>query len=256
MSAGRSDIGGATASTAGVISRRIGRPRPRAMVGALLVTTAGVITFGAHLSAGDDPTTTVLIARGEIPAGTQITDTATAARFFDARAMHLDPILAERTAPGTSIDELVGRFLTTSLHDGDPLLRTAVSDVEPPGVTLAFSVPRVDALDGSVNVGDRIDVLVTRAGSEDARTSYLLTDVEVRAVRSGDGRLGSAGAVSVTVVVPTPSDALALTHAARTAELALAHSSATQPEDRVRADATYDAATHDAATDGAGTDGR
>lgn len=251
MSAGRRGTGGETASTAGVISRRVGRPRPRAMVGALLVTAAGVITFAAHLSAGEEPTTMVLIARGEIPAGTQITDTTAAARFFDARAMHLDPALADRTAPGTSMDELVGRFLTTSLRDGDPLLRTAVSDVEPPGVTLAFSVPRVDALDGSVNVGDRIDVLVTRSGSEHAETTYLLTDVEVRAVRSGDGKIGSAGAVSITVVVPTPADALALTHAARTADLALAHSSAIQPEDRVRADAS-----HDATTDGAGTDGR
>ena len=212
--------------------RRTGLPRPRAAFGALLITAAGVITFAAYMGAVDEPTRTVLVARDGVEAGTRID---VAERLFAARQVRLDASLSDAILPGEAMDDLAGRFLTAAVREGDPLLRTLLSDVVPTGVTVAFSVPRVDALDGSVVAGDRIDVLTTtRSGERRADTSYLLSDVEVRRARSSAEGIGSAGDVTITVVVPTRDDALALAHEARTGEITVVRAAGDLPAMAVR----------------------
>ena len=149
------------------------------------------------------PTTAVLVAAHDLPAGVVLADNDLTTRAF-----------APGTAPAGLVgaDAAAGRTLAAPLTAGEPV--TAVRLVAPgllegyPGlVALPLRIPDSDTV-ALLRVGDRIDVLATDPGG--AGTTAVAHDVPVLALPEpldGSSPLGPNSAVSGRlVVVGTTSD--------------------------------------------------
>jgi Flp pilus assembly protein CpaB len=212
------------AAGAGVVGRPRRGPGLRVAVGTVLVGAAGVLTFAVHAAADDGPSATVLVARDEVAVGTTIADAGDARERFVARTVEVAPEVAGWFVAADDLEALTGRRVVAGLAPGDPLPASALGERVPEGVAFSFGLDRTDALDGSVAAGDRVDVLATTGSGERAATAFVLRDVHVHDVRTAEDGFGSRGGVTLTVGLPDPDDARALSHAVRTAEVALARS--------------------------------
>jgi hypothetical protein len=213
--------------------RRIGRPRGlpggRAVVGALLVTIAAVLTFAAYLDATAAPTARYVVATAAVEPGTRLASLAEVGERFGTIALDLPPEVAGGVVPGTAVEHLVGQVVLVPLEPGDLLNRTQVADGG--GVAdaqmLSFALPRRSAVAGTLRAGERVDVLATYGSGEGAYTAYIVRGVPVLRVSAPDGGpLGDASEVLLTVAVGALEDVQALGHAVTTAELLVTRSTA------------------------------
>ncbi len=118
--------------------------------------------------------TAVLVADGPLPAGTALGDLPVTFRAVD----NTDGLII-----GSDIGELADWTLVTPLAEGEPLLASLIRP--PQQITaprqMALAVPATQAVLGSVQAGDSVDILVTRSegvGSK-AITEVLARDVYV-----------------------------------------------------------------------------
>jgi hypothetical protein len=118
--------------------------------------------------------TAVLIADGPLPAGTALGDLPVAFRDVE----NTDGLIV-----GSTVGELAEWTLITPLAEGEPLL---VSLIRPPQqVTapqqMALALPATQAVLGTIQAGDSVDILVTRSDSvgTPATTEVLARDVYV-----------------------------------------------------------------------------
>ncbi len=196
------------------IERRARLPGGRAVVGALLITTAALAVFAAYLDATGDPSTRFVVAREEIPAGTVVTDLDAAERLFGAAPLALVEAVAERAFAAEDLEALVGRTIVAPLAPGELLQRGAVHDGAnaPERYLLSFAVPAADAVAGNLAPGEPVDILTTSRDGPTATTSYVVRGVPVVAIDPGSGT-----SVTVTVALEHDLDAQALGHAVQTA---------------------------------------
>lgn len=119
---------------------------------------------------------------------------------------------------------LEGAVLSQTLAKGElvPTTWLAGSGGTSPGRSMTIPAAPEHALGGTLEAGDRIDVLATFDRDDvRARTTLLAADIEViQAVTTGGLVSGDEAVVGVTVAV-TPEQATDLTHAIRTAEIDL-----------------------------------
>lgn len=209
--------------------RRLRRlPAGRAVVGALLLMASTVGVYGAYLDARSDPDTRYLVASTEVLPGTRLADADAISARFEAVPLELAPELAERTFLLEDASSLIGRQVVAPLAPGELLTRSAVvaDGGVPDAETVSFPIASSAALDGTIRVGERIDVLATYRLGE-GYTAYVVRGVPVLAVGGevGAGVGGSGRAELVlTVAVADPRSVQALVHAVQTAEVVVARS--------------------------------
>jgi hypothetical protein len=224
-----------------------GLPGGRAVVGALLVIIAAVVTFAAYLDATAAPTARYVVATASVEPGTRLASLAEVGERFGTIALDLPPEVADGVVPGAAVEQLIGRVVLAPLQPGDLLNRTQIADGG--GVadahTLSFALPRRSAVAGTLRAGERVDVLATYGSGEGAYTAYIVRGVPVLRVSAPDGGpLGDASEVLLTVAVGALEDVQALGHAVTTAELLVTRSTA-RAGDSDRAPGAYRPASSD-----------
>lgn len=218
--------GSATMTSGGVdLSRRIEKrrrlPKARAVVGAAMITAAGLAVFVAYLDAVGEPSTRFVVAREEIVAGTVIADREVAEQLFGSAPLSLVEAVADRAYRVEELDTLVGQTIAWPLSPGELLQRGAVYAAEDGSdrFLLSFALPVADAVGGRLTPGGTVDVLATSRTGPVPRTSYIVQAVPVIDVTESGG-----ASVTVTVAVAEQRDALRLGHAVQTSGVFLVRS--------------------------------
>jgi Flp pilus assembly protein CpaB len=204
------------------------RPLPsgRAVVGALLMAVAAVGVFAALRTAGEGPSQTIVVAAADLPVG----HTITAADLRVERGSLPGP---ETAAGFDATAAAVGSVTVAPLRAGDVVQRSAVllpdqAASAGPDREVSFSVDRERALDGSLQRGERVDVLATYGSGDAAFTIVVARDVTLIDVDSGSARSGAIGAgtkLTFTVALAGSDDVLRVAHATQVAAVTLVRTS-------------------------------
>ncbi|MGI8574501.1 MAG: SAF domain-containing protein [Egibacteraceae bacterium] len=209
------------------LRRRRGLPSGRAVVGGFLVAAAAVGVFAAYTNAMGPPTSSYLVAVEPAPAGDRLE-----ASDLALVAMELPPEIGGQAY--TDPAAVVGAVTVAPLGAGE-LIQTgdiAASSGPPAPRELSFRIDAAKAVQGSLQTGERIDVLATYGTGPDGYTLTVAGAVPVLGVESAGGELGTQRELVVRVGVDDPADALALAHAVANGQMMI-----------VRATAASDAAT-------------
>jgi Flp pilus assembly protein CpaB len=220
--------------------RRIGRPRSlpsgRAVLGGLLVATSMVGAVGLSRASGAPDTVPVLVASSPIapfePLGPH-----------NLRIDHLALPDAIVTATYADADALAGTVSRSHIGEGELLQRgdvvesTAAQRAAAPAREISLRIDHERAVDGRLEVGDRVDVLATYGNGVDALTFVVLADAPLLSVATLEGRVGGSGAVVITLALDRRADTIALAHAADNADITVVRTTtaATSSDDVVSA---------------------
>jgi Flp pilus assembly protein CpaB len=189
--------------------RRPALPNGRAVAGGLLVAAAAVGTFAAWTGADEPPSTRYVVAARPLPVGTVV-----GADDLEVVAFDAPPALAERSFDTVSV--VVGQRTVAPLGAGELVQRSAVVTPEgdDPGRQLSFAVDVADALAGTLEVGEQVDLLATYGtAADDSLTEVVAAGATVAGLPLGDD--GARGQTVVLLGLPPDSDVLAVAHAIR-----------------------------------------
>ena len=183
-----------------VLERRRSLPGGRAVAGGFLVAASAVGVFAAYRNAGADPTTTYLVAAGDILAGEEL-DPA------DVTAVALDLPDAQHQRVLRDPARLDGAVALAPIAAGELV---QVSDVARPArapdrAQISIPVDPGFALNGDaglLDAGERVDVIVTYTSGGAPETSTVAAGAEVVAVYRPDETVGGAGSVTLVLAVP------------------------------------------------------
>lgn len=197
------------------IEPRRGLPGGRAVVGGFLVALAAVGVFAAHRRAEAPPTTSFVVLDRALAPGDEVGEA-------DVRLAAIDLPPAQAAVTYTDPSAVVDAVATHALAAGQLLTRTDVRETAgytAPG-EVSFPVAVSRALGGSLQAGERVDVLATFGTGPGAYTTTVVRDALV--IHHGDAT-GFAGAdtVDVRLGVGSRGEAMALAHAVTVADVFL-----------------------------------
>lgn len=190
-----------------LVRRRRPLPGSRAVVGGFLVAVAAVGTFAVAAGAGDERRVGYVVARDDLAVGRRITADDLALAPIDA-----PPFVAERAFRRT--DDVVGAVVVGPVARGELVQAGSVLRDAPEGRQVSFPVEAARALDGNLQPGEAVDVLVTYGTGEHAKTAVVARRARVVRLRRPSGTLSDGRTVVVTVAVDTDDQAAAVAHAA------------------------------------------
>jgi hypothetical protein len=196
------------------IARRPGLPGGRAVVGALLVVTAGVGTFTFGGRGDDGPSTRFPVLVHRIEPGEPITEDDVAWRPMD-----LDPDVAARSFVEGS--DLAGALALVPMSGGELLQRGDVATGDaaaPTPAQLTIPVP-VERTPPDLRRGERITLLATYGSGDSSTTVNTVHAATVLAYDTDGESLGSRDRGRLTLALDDPNALIAAAHAAQVAEL-------------------------------------
>jgi Flp pilus assembly protein CpaB len=199
------------------IARRRGLPSGRAVTGGFLMALAALGVFVAARGAGQKSTHEYVVAAHEVTAGTRLSDAD-----LSTAALELPGGLASHAF--TSRQSVVGQVAVAHLSAGDLVQSSVVAAGDAADARMQLSIPveRARALDGTLEPGERVDVLATYAGDGNGNTIVVARDAEVRRVDNGARNALSASDNSVLVLaVNDPDAALAVAHASQAGKITI-----------------------------------
>jgi Flp pilus assembly protein CpaB len=199
--------------------RRPSLPNGRAVLGGLLVATAAIGTFAAWSGADDEPSTTYVVAARDLPVGRVVTPDD-----LDLVALDAPPSVAQQAFDSAEL--VVGQRTVAPLHTGELVQRSAV--VVPEGARggrqVSFAIEAADALAGTLEEGEEVDLLATfGASASTSATQVVAAGAVVARLSEGDG--AASGELVVLVTLPPTADVLAVTDAIRQGALTIVRSS-------------------------------
>lgn len=207
-----------------VLERRPTLPSTRAVVGALLVLVAALAAYTGATRGAGTPSTGYVVAAESVAPG----------QVLHAADLEVVPIeLPAATASGAFTDptQLDGSVALGPLDPGDLVTRAAVapaSGLDTPSHEVSFAVERAQALDGRLQIGERVGVLATYGTGDAAVTVPVVDDATIVQLSGGDDdALGASGALTVTLALHHGDDAVAVTHAAQVGVLTLTRTAGT-----------------------------
>ena len=213
---------GAATDGARPLRRRRPLPGGRAVVGGFLVTAAAVGVFAAYTGVTNQHGVAYVVARHTLTVGQRITsaDLATA-------PMVLSPTMGSQLAfrdPG----RLVGALVVGPVHSGELIQASSVvAGVDATGDRqLSFPIAADRAVDGTLKVGDLVDVLATYGSGADATTVAVVRQATVAARSDAPTTLDPSGSASETITLGLSRsiDSLALAHAVNAGQVMLVRS--------------------------------
>jgi hypothetical protein len=239
------------------LARRRGLPSGRAVLGAVLVVTAGIGTFATASARHEADRARYVVVTRSVAPGSRLV-----ASDLALRPLGLDA----DTAPQAFRDPaaLVGAVALGPLGAGQVLPRAAVAlpgDAGrelPPTNELTVAVP-AERLPPGLRRGETVAVLATTGTGGDARTLVTVQGARVLGVGETDATVAGRGTARLTLALPDPADVLETAHAAHTAELSIVRTTfaaaalpAAYPEVPARTPGGAAAATSPAAGAGSG----
>jgi Flp pilus assembly protein CpaB len=217
----------ATFSTAGAL-RRPRHADPRALVGIFLTLAALAASVTFWVNATD--TRPVLIATRDLPAGSVL-----GASDVGITYVRVDDAVYGAALPADMLDSLVGRQLGEPVHAEQMLARAQLAaqfGLAPDQVAITIPAHPDSAVDGRVQVGDWVQVLVTLVDKvrNEAHAHEVLQRVQVfevgrdrsligPSVGSADAASSARGAITSLTLAVTSDQALQLAEARRSGEL-------------------------------------
>ncbi len=192
------------------------------MVGAFLVTAAGVGIFAAYTGATTNHGVSYVVARHTLAVGQRIS-----AADLTTAPMVLSSTIGSEFAfrdPG----RLVGALVVGPVQAGE--LIQASSVVARTGTSgdrqLSFPIAAARAVDGKLQVGDLVDVLATYGSGADATTVAVVRQAEVVARSDASATFDPTGGTTETITLGLPQsvDSLAVAHAVDAGQVMLVRS--------------------------------
>lgn len=198
------------------VAGRAGRVRPllpgwRPVAGGLLVTIAMLSAWTAGAPRSGGALRPYLVARTNLQPGRPLT-------AADVRVVRLalpSSLSGHVLEPG---DTQSGATLLGPVQAGDLVARSLLAPARqvPASHEVSFAIERAWAVDGTLAVGERVDVLVTYGQGIDSQTRRVLRGVQVVDLSDrDDSGLGQASGQTITVAIADPSAVLAAVNAAR-----------------------------------------
>ncbi len=199
--------------------RAVGRgrtlPSGRAAVGALLVVLSGLGLTEAARRATAEPTTRFVVATREVAPGEVLT-----ANDVRLETMQLSAQVAGRSFSDSGV--LVGAVTVGPLGVGELIQSSLVQRGGPALREMSFPVDSARALNGTLDPGDRIDVVATfGSSSSGAKTATVLSGLQVLSVSGDMLDAGEGSTIVVTVAIAEAAQQVVLAEAVNTAELFL-----------------------------------
>lgn len=203
-----------------LVRRRKTLPGGRAVVGGFLVALAGVGVFAGYTNATADTRVEYLVAREDLKFGQRISRSN-----LGFLPMELPGLVRSRSFRDP--ETLVGAVVLGPLSKGELI---QASDVlirgrAPAGTEVSFSIESARAVDGQLQRGELVDVLVTYGTGNEAYTVTVARGVRVVNRRQPRGTLGDGRDEVITVSVPTSAQTLALAHAVNAGAVTLVRTS-------------------------------
>jgi Flp pilus assembly protein CpaB len=192
------------------------------VVGGFLVAAAGVGIFAAYTGATTNHGVNYVVARHTLTVGQRISaaDLATA-------PMVLSPTMGSELAfrePG----RLVGALVVGPVQAGELIQASSVvAGTDATGDRqLSFPIAAARAVDGTLQVGDLVDVLATYGSGADATTVAVVHQAEVVARSDASASLDPTGGASETITLglARSADSLAVAHAVDAGQVMLVRS--------------------------------
>lgn len=208
-----------SASGARPVRRRTPLPTSRAVVGGFLVALSALGIFTAYSRAAAGPGHRFVVAQQDIAAGDRLT-----ADDLVLLPMELPSVVVD-TAVFPAEDDLIGSIAVAPIRRGELVQAGAVvrAPSAPGELELSFSVDVARALAGTLQPGDRVDVLATFGSGADTYTAAVVRQAKVLRSEVDHGALATSSAL-LTVAVASSDEALALTHALHAGEVTLIRS--------------------------------
>ena len=206
------------------LRRRQALPSGRAVIGGFLVALSALGIYGAWSAATAGPSERYLVARRDLPLGSQITPSDLALVTMDL------PDSLVRNAAFTDPDELAGVTVVGAVRRGelvqagDVLRRTG----GPTDLEVSFSIEPSRALGGALVSGELVDVHATFGTGTDSYTAVVVAAARVLSTSSAGGPLADE-AETITLAVKNRQEALALSHAVNAGEITLVRTGGNQP---------------------------
>ncbi len=201
------------------VTQRRGLPSGRALLGALLVTLAGLGAFLLATANDGAPTTSFLVLDEDVAAG----------EFVSAAAVSLEPMELSVALVATSLTTTEGLEGATALRDlrrGEllsvhDLVAAPVVEGEPLVSIheITFGIP-LDRTPVGLMRGDRVTVLGTTADV----TIVAAEDASVLAIQTSPDGIGGTGYGTLTLAIADAGSVLRVAHITQTSELTIVRS--------------------------------
>ncbi|MGH7644301.1 MAG: SAF domain-containing protein [Gemmatimonadales bacterium] len=215
--------GGSAPPPARSLERRGGLPGGRAVVGGLLVIIAAVGVFAAYTQAVAPPRTEWVVASRDIASGQRIDRDD-----LKAVAITLPESLQRRAFARAAAPQLLGAVAVAQIGAEELLQRSDVARAEPgqaiASEEISFAIPVDRAVNGALQLGERVDVLGTYPTQEGTCTRAVIRNALLVAV-SGQG----GEERTLTLGVDSPGQSEAVADAVNNAELVVVRTTARRP---------------------------
>ena len=197
-------------------------PSGRALLGGFLVAVAMILAFALASASGRGPTQMVVVARRPLPAGHRVT----------ADDLRLEPTALSdpiRSQLFERVSDVAGSVSLVALSPDGLISRSSVvadgGGEGAPGREFSFPVDRERAMNGHLQPGESVDVLVTYGTGDSARTLVVASDVRlVDVAETSKATLGSSGKLVVTVMLTDEDQVLHTAHASEVGAVTLVRS--------------------------------
>ena len=168
-------------------------------MGALLCVLAALLTIAAYARANRAPTTTYVVAAGDLEPGAAIERSD-----VQLITMHLPAPLRARAVD--RIDDLIGATLLGPVAKGELVqIGNVIKKAGgPSSQELSFPISSSFAAAGRLRGSERVDVIATFGTGEAADTQVIASNVLVAHVDRPAAGLGSAGDTLVITLALTP----------------------------------------------------
>jgi len=201
-----------------IAGRRPALPNGRAVLGGLLVATAAVGTFAAWSGADDPPSSRFVVASRALPVGELVQES-------DLELVAFDPPAGMARRSFESVALVVGQRTVAPLAEGELIQRSAVvvPEGEADGRQISFAIDVADALAGTLEVGEQVDLLATYGSSAaESVTEVVASGATVAGLPLADD--DARGQAVVLLSLPEGGDVLAVTNAIRQGTLTIVRS--------------------------------
>jgi len=187
------------------------------VAGGLLVAASVVATFAVWSGADDEPSTRYVVAARDLPVG----------EVLDAGDLAVAPADLPGDLAGRAFGDVgpvLGQRTVAPLAEGELVQRSAivVPEREGDGRQLSFAIDVADALAGTLEPGETVDLLVTYGTGADSVTEVVAGGATVAALPDRDD--DSSGQTVVLLSLPAGTDVLAVTNAIRQGALTIIRS--------------------------------
>jgi Flp pilus assembly protein CpaB len=210
------------------LRRRGGLPSGRAVVGGLLVIIAAVGVFAAYTQASAAPRTRWVVAKRNIQVGQRLT-----AEDLGQIAINLPETMHSRVFTESGAQSLIGAvaiapIARAELIEASDVRRAEAGLIVPEEISFAVSADR--AVAGTLQPGERVDVLATYGAQDRSYTCAVVRQALVlRTIRGGEG-LESANTRVLTLGLSNADEANAVAHAVNSGKVIIVRTTAAEAD--------------------------